>query len=137
MEQKYAKQVRGKANIDDKTARSLKPNKEEKHRIDPILNDPTISTFSISRQDKELLWKFRYTLTVERRALSKFCLCVDWDDEQERKLAIVVMQMWTPIQVDDALKLLSAEVNDQTSLFAFLTAILLNYILWPITPPFA
>jgi len=32
---------------------------------------------------KALLWRFRYSLISEQRALTKFLKCVDWSDAQE------------------------------------------------------
>jgi Phosphoinositide 3-kinase family, accessory domain (PIK domain) len=35
------------------------------------------------RDERDLLWKFRHCLTDNRKALTKFLLCVDWSVEQE------------------------------------------------------
>lgn len=34
---------------------------------------------------KALLWRFRFSLVTEKRALTKFLKCVDWSDAQEAK----------------------------------------------------
>ena len=34
-------------------------------------------------QERELIWKFRYTLTAEKKALTKLLKCVDWSDQRE------------------------------------------------------
>ncbi len=40
---------------------------------------------SLSHEQKSLLWRFRYALSPEKRALTKFLKSVDWGDAQEAK----------------------------------------------------
>ena len=35
---------------------------------------------SLDAEEKELIWRFRWSLTSEPRALTKFLACVDWSD---------------------------------------------------------
>ena len=35
---------------------------------------------SLNAEEKELIWRFRWSLTSEPRALTKFLACVDWGD---------------------------------------------------------
>ena len=63
------------------------------------------------------MWRFRYSLTGEARALTKFLKCVDWGDAQEARQAADLMQAWAPIAIADALELLSPDFsNEQVSL---------------------
>ena len=63
------------------------------------------------------MWRFRYSLTSEARALTKFLKCVDWGDAQEARQAADLMQAWAPIAIADALELLSPDFsNEQVSL---------------------
>ncbi len=48
--------------------------------IQKILNHPP--TRSLSGEERQLLWKFRFSLMLEKRALTKFLRCVDWTDAQ-------------------------------------------------------
>lgn len=41
------------------------------------------------------------------KALTKFLKCVNWNNEQECKEAVELMQKWEPINVEDSLELLS------------------------------
>lgn len=41
----------------------------------------------LAAKDKALLWRFRYALTSEPRALTKFLKCVDWSDASEARQA--------------------------------------------------
>ena len=65
-------------------------------------------------EERALLWRFRYSLTSESRALTKFLKCVDWGDAQEARQAAHLMHSWAPIAIADALELLSPDFsNDQ------------------------
>ena len=37
----------------------------------------------MNQEDKELLWRYRYALFKENKALTKLLICVDWSDEHE------------------------------------------------------
>ena len=119
VEWKYRKLARGilRGVID----RNLKPNREEKARLERILHNPSDALRS---EDKDLLWKFRYSLTDNRKAVTKFLLCVDWNDEQEEKQATELLEKWSetaPIDIADALKLLGRQKeykNDHVRRFA-------------------
>jgi phosphatidylinositol 3-kinase len=85
---------------------NLKPNKEERERIEALLGSPSAH---LRMEDKDLLWAFRYSLTDNRKALTKFLLSVDWTVEQEVQQVPALLEQWrakTAIDVSDALKLL-------------------------------
>ena len=52
------------------------------------------------------MWKFRYSLTNEKNALTKFLKCVDWSDSREVQNARQLLQQWVPVDVQDLLELL-------------------------------
>ena len=67
----------------------------------------------------DLLWRFRFSLVDNRRALTKFLLAVDWTVESEVVQAAELLEQWrkrSPIEVTDALKLLGKQVAYQTNL---------------------
>ena len=91
----------------------LKPNKLESAAIERIVSSPSDE---LTLRDKDLLWKFRYTLVTKAKALTKFMLCVDWLEESEVTQATRLLAMWrarAPIDVADALKLLGPERSFQ------------------------
>ncbi|XP_022962160.1 phosphatidylinositol 3-kinase, root isoform [Cucurbita moschata] len=85
--------------------RDLKPSSNERKSIQRILKYPP--TRSLSGDERQLLWKFRFSLMSEKRALTKFLRCVEWSDIQEAKQALELMHKWETIDVCDALELLS------------------------------
>lgn len=85
--------------------RDLKPSNAERKSIQRILKYPP--TWTLSGDEKQLLWKFRFSLMSEKRALTKFLRSVEWSDVQEAKQALELMGRWEMIDVCDALELLS------------------------------
>ncbi|KAJ3694315.1 hypothetical protein LUZ60_009795 [Juncus effusus] len=85
--------------------RDLKPSINERKTIQWILKYPP--TRSLNGEERQLLWKFRFSLMSEKKALTKFLRCVEWSDVQEAKQAIELMGRWETIDVTDALELLS------------------------------
>ncbi|KAF0930784.1 hypothetical protein E2562_035256, partial [Oryza meyeriana var. granulata] len=85
--------------------REMKPNSVDRKLIQTILKYPP--TRALSVEEKQLLWKFRFYLTSEKKALVKFLLSVEWSDIQEAKQAVALIQRWETIDVADALGLVS------------------------------
>ncbi|GMN41597.1 hypothetical protein TIFTF001_010820 [Ficus carica] len=85
--------------------RDLKPSNNERKSIQRILKYPPTRT--LSGDERQLLWKFRFSLMFEKRALTKFLRCVEWSDVQEAKQALELIGRWEMIDVCDALELLS------------------------------
>ncbi len=48
----------------------------------------------MSSEQKELLWRYRFALTKEKKALTKFLTCVDWNDKQEAQQAVELIGEW-------------------------------------------
>ncbi|GAA5895415.1 phosphatidylinositol 3-kinase VPS34 [Sporobolomyces salmoneus] len=85
--------------------RELKPNAKIRDELNDILRYPP--TAELSTPQRDLLWKFRFYLTRDKRALTKFLKAVVWSDPGEAAQAVeVLLPMWTEIELDDALELL-------------------------------
>ncbi|GAA6023183.1 hypothetical protein JCM11491_003292 [Sporobolomyces phaffii] len=85
--------------------RELKPNAKIRDELNDILRYPP--TAELSTPQRDLLWKFRFYLTRDKRALTKFLKAVVWSDSGEATQAVeVLLPMWTEIELDDALELL-------------------------------
>jgi hypothetical protein len=65
---------------------SLKPNTAEREAIEALIAHPRDE---LTAGQKDLLWRLRYSLTDNKKALTKFLFCVDWDSESEVRLAAV------------------------------------------------
>lgn len=64
-------------------------------------------TQELTTPQRDLLWKFRFYLTRDKRALTKFLKSVVWSDPGEAKQAVeTLLPMWSEIEMDDALELL-------------------------------
>ncbi|SCV73535.1 BQ2448_7461 [Microbotryum intermedium] len=64
-------------------------------------------TRDLTSTQRDLLWQFRFYLTRDKRALTKFLKAVAWSDTGEVQQAVeVLLPMWVEIEMDDALELL-------------------------------
>jgi len=61
----------------------------------------------LTAEERALVWRFRWSLTGEPRALTKVLRCVDWGDAREARSAGDLIARWAPIGLADALELLS------------------------------
>lgn len=84
--------------------KDLKPNAKTRDELNNILEYSP--TQPLSPEEKDLVWKFRYHLTRDKRALTKFVKSVNWSDLSESKQAVQVLTKWSDVDVDDALELL-------------------------------
>ncbi|XP_078252184.1 phosphatidylinositol 3-kinase catalytic subunit type 3 [Rhinoraja longicauda] len=90
----------------------LKPNAATRDQLNIILNYPP--TKLLSSEEQDLVWKFRYYLTNQEKALTKFLKCVNWDLAQEAKQALELLGKWKPMDVEDGLELLSSQFTNPT-----------------------
>jgi phosphatidylinositol 3-kinase len=93
----------------------LKPDKEQRSKLEKIIDAPSHHP---TREERDLLWRFRFSLVDNRRALTKFLVAVDWSVESEVVQAAELLEQWrrrSPIEVTDALKLLGKHVAFQTN----------------------
>lgn len=82
----------------------LKPNPATRDVLDNLTQRPPSESFT--PQEKDLIWRFRFYLSKNKKALTKFLRCIDWNDKVEVKQAIEILQKWEKIDVSDALELL-------------------------------
>ncbi|KIM64269.1 hypothetical protein SCLCIDRAFT_1213365 [Scleroderma citrinum Foug A] len=91
--------------------RELKPNAKIRDELGEILNYPPSQP--LTSEEKDLIWKFRFYLTREKRGLTKFLKSVTWRDPTEVKQAVEeLLPVWTEIDTDDALELLGPGTVD-------------------------
>ncbi|KAJ4480107.1 atypical/PIKK/PI3K protein kinase [Lentinula aciculospora] len=91
--------------------RELKPNAKDRDNIGEILN--YAPSQSLSPEEKDLIWKFRFHLARDKRGLTKFLKAVTWRDPSEVKQTVEeLLPQWTEIDMDDALELLGPGTVD-------------------------
>ncbi|KAG6809881.1 hypothetical protein H0H92_014299 [Tricholoma furcatifolium] len=91
--------------------RELKPNAKIRDELGEILNYSPSQP--LTSEEKDLIWKFRFYLTRDKRGLTKFLKSVTWRDSSEVKQAVEeLLPQWTEIDTDDALELLGPGTVD-------------------------
>uniref|UniRef100_A0A0B7AR12 Phosphatidylinositol 3-kinase catalytic subunit type 3 n=1 Tax=Arion vulgaris TaxID=1028688 RepID=A0A0B7AR12_9EUPU len=85
--------------------KDLKPDSSTRDLLNTIVGYPPTKTLSSEEQD--LVWKFRFYLSSQREALAKFLKSVNWKLSQESTAALEMLLKWSPMNVADALELLS------------------------------
>ena len=72
------------------------------------------STKTLSSHEKDLLWKFRFSLTKDKKAVTKFLKAVDFSNPAEAAQATqTLLPLWVEIDVEDALELLGASFENE------------------------
>jgi len=87
----------------------IKPNLQEKEKLDRLIQ---MAADTLSEDDKDLLYKFRFALTDNKRALVKLLLSINWNVPSEVSELPTLLGLWkekSPIELSDALKLLGRE----------------------------
>lgn len=87
---------------------SLRPSVDERTQLQRLVSS-TKRGAEFTEAERTLLWKFRFSLKDDKKALVKFLYTVDWRNEAEVQSAVKLLPQWAAIDVDDALLLLSAE----------------------------
>lgn len=103
LESKHHKLAR-RSRLSDK---DLKPNAQTRDQLNVIVGYPPTKVLTSELQD--LVWKFRFYLSNQKKALTKFLKCVNWNVSQEVNQAIDQLHRWAPMDVEDALELLSPQ----------------------------
>ena len=115
MEEQYRKLNRG--GLREHSDIHTKPNLSDKEQIEKIVNYPSID--KLTGKEKDILYIFRYSLTDNKRALTKFLMSIDWDVPSEVSEVELLLPLWqqkAPIDVAEALKLLGKEPAFQNPL---------------------
>lgn len=94
------------------TQHDLKPNAGTRDQLTTIMQYPPSK--QLTSEEEDLIWKFRYYLTNQKKALTKFLRCVKWERSAESKIALQLLEQWQPIDVIDALELLSPNFTNPT-----------------------
>ena len=88
---------------------NIEPNLKEKKYINKIVCTPHLPGKPLPIEEQRLLHKFRHCLKENKRALPKFLLSVDWNEEEDVKEIPEILKSWRDevvLETSDALKLL-------------------------------
>lgn len=96
---KLARSLRSEGNT-----KELKPNSNVRDSLNNILLYPP--TKILSSEEQDLIWKFRFYLSTQKKALTKFVKCVNWKVPGEERKALEMLNLWAPPDPEDALELL-------------------------------
>ncbi|XP_061932147.1 phosphatidylinositol 3-kinase catalytic subunit type 3 isoform X2 [Apis cerana] len=84
--------------------RELKPTSNVRDALNIILSYPP--TTALSTEEQDLIWKYRFYLSNQKKALTKFVKCVNWKVAGEERQALEMLALWAPPDPEDALELL-------------------------------
>lgn len=103
VERKHHRQNRSvRSGLSDRDAKPTAAVRDQLHTI--VCYPPTTT---LTSEEQDLVWKYRFYLTSHKKALTKFLKCINWETNSEVRQAIILLKQWTPMDVEDALELLS------------------------------
>lgn len=80
-------------------------------RLQDLFRQPP--TYDLSPEDKDIIWRYRFSLHTFKRSLTKFLRSVTWQDPAEARQAVeVLLPLWSEVGMDDALELLGPGFED-------------------------
>lgn len=104
MERKHHRLARSaRSGLSDRDAKPTANARDQLHTI--VYRYPP--TTALTSEEQDLVWKFRFYLTSHKKALTKFLKCINWETSSEVRQALSLMAQWVPMDVEDALELLS------------------------------
>lgn len=93
--------------IDESIVKGLQPNAGERKIIDDAIDQPDFQPLSV--EAKATIWRFRYSLLQNKRAIVKFLHSVDWKQDSEKEEALKLLSQWCEFDIEQALPLLSSD----------------------------
>lgn len=103
MEKKHHRLARSaRSGLSDRDAKPTAQIRDHLHTL--VYRSPT---FHLNSEEQDLIWKYRFYLSTQKKALTKFLKCINWQTATEVRQALNLLHMWTPMDVEDALELLS------------------------------
>ncbi|XP_037812204.1 phosphatidylinositol 3-kinase catalytic subunit type 3 [Lucilia sericata] len=104
VERKHHRLARSeRSRISDRDAKPTANIRDQLHTI--VYRYPP--TCVLNSEEQDLLWKFRFYLCSHKKALTKFLKCINWETQAEVQQALILLSKWAPMDVEDALELLS------------------------------
>lgn len=101
----------------DAAQRSIKPNSIDRQILNRIVAYPL--TKALTEIEMEKIWNFRTYLKANRKALTKFVRCIEWTQPWQADEALMLMEEWEHIELEDALELLTLSFARYSGVRAF------------------
>lgn len=86
--------------------RDIKPTADIRDKLNVIVNRYP-PTQQLTSEEQDLVWKYRFYLHTNKKALIKLLKSMRWDHAGDVKHALGMLQVWAPMDVEDALELLN------------------------------
>lgn len=104
IEEKYRRLERAAkhSNVD----KQVKPNSKKRDYLNKIINYPPGT--KLTAHEKGSIWKYRYYLMNNKKALTKLLRSTNLAEESERSEVLDLMDQWAEIDIDDAIELLGS-----------------------------
>lgn len=104
IEEKFRRLER--ASKDSNLDRELKPDAKKRDLLNKVISYPPGT--SLSAHEKGLIWKYRYYLVNNKKALTKLLQSTNLTEDTERKEVLELMDSWAEIDIEDAIELLGS-----------------------------
>ncbi|KAH1012528.1 hypothetical protein HUJ05_011673 [Dendroctonus ponderosae] len=85
--------------------KDAKPNAAVRDILNKIVSYPP--TQQLSSEEQDHVWKFRFYLSTQKKALAKFLKCVNWRHQNEVRQALHLIDMWVPMDIEGFARLAS------------------------------
>ncbi|SCU89446.1 LAME_0E03576g1_1 [Lachancea meyersii CBS 8951] len=102
IEEKYRRLERATTNAS--LDKELKPDAKKRDALNKIISYPPGS--DLTAHEKGLVWKYRYYLMNNKKALTKLLQSTNLTEESERKEVLELVDSWAEIDIEDAIELL-------------------------------
>lgn len=108
IEEKYRRLERAskRSNLD----KQVKPDIKKRDYLNRIINYPPGT--QLTAHEKGSIWKYRYYLVNNKKALTKLLQSTNLTEETERTEVLDLMDSWAEIDIDDAIELLGSEYKN-------------------------
>ncbi|CEP61436.1 phosphatidylinositol 3-kinase VPS34 LALA0_S03e02828g [Lachancea lanzarotensis] len=104
IEEKFRRLERASTNTS--LEKELKPDAKKRDALNTIISYPPGS--DLTAHEKGLVWKYRYYLMNNKKALTKLLQVTNLTEESERKEVLELVDAWAEIDIEDALELLGS-----------------------------
>lgn len=102
VEEKYRRLER--VSKDTNLDKRIKPDTDKKRELERIIELPPGT--KLTTHQKGLIWKYRYYLMDNKKALTKLLLSTNFSEDSERVEVLEMMESWVKIDIDSAIELL-------------------------------